>query len=275
VSTSGYYSWKRRPVSARQQANDDLLPQIRQVHQESREVYGSPRVTAALKAQGVSGSEKRVARLMRKAGIRAKTAVARHPVTTDSGHGFPVAENLLNRDFVAAAPNQKWVGDISYLPSAQGWLYLAVVIDLYSRQVVGWALDEHMEASLAVRALQMALQQRQPSAGLVFHSDRGSQYAAGEYQQLLKQYGVVASMSRRGNCWDNAVSESFFHTFKEEYLAFHPLNNLVEARSSLFDYIEIFYNRKRLHSAIGYLSPMAFEKAAQAADPPLPTNSVH
>jgi transposase InsO family protein len=258
VTVSSYYGWGKRPPSARQQANQRLLEQIRQVHQASRQTYGSPRVHAELNAQGVSCGRHRVARLMRQEQLRGQRAV-RRVRTTWSEHGLPMAPNRLQRDFQAKQPNHKWVSDLTYIPTREGWLYLAVVLDLYSRRIVGWAMDSHMTSELVCRALQMALQQRRPAAALVHHSDRGSQYASGDYRQLLEQHGLLASMSGTGNCYDNAVVESFFATLKTELIHRYQFHRRAQARTAIFAYLEGFYNRQRRHSTLGYLSPVDFE----------------
>ena len=259
ASRSGYYAWRGRDESNRSRSNRALLERIRQEHESSRQTYGSPRIHAALKAQGESCSRKRVARLMRESGIRSKIS-RRHRRTTNSKHHHRVAENLLSRDFSRARPNEAWVSDITYLPTDEGWLYLASTMDLFSRRVVGWSMGQTLDASLAVDALQMAIDQRSPPAGLLHHSDRGVQYAADAFQELLERHGVVPSMSGRGNCYDNAVQESFFHTLKTELCHHEHYRTRAEARGSVFEYIEVFYNRRRLHSTIGNLSPAAFER---------------
>ena len=264
VSTSGYYAWRDRPRSARAQANHQLLGQIRDAHRRSRCNYGSPRITRELRAQGHCVGENRIARLMRAAQIRAKSA-RKWRATTQSSHRLPVAQNALNRAFSVAQPNRVWAGDISYVWTAQGWLYLAVVLDLYSRAVIGWAMGERLTADLATQALTMALWRRKPAGGLLHHSDRGIQYAAGEYQQLLADHGIVCSMSRKGNCWDNAVVESFFHTLKVELVHHRRYLTRDEARQDIFEWIEVFYNRQRRHSTLGYRSPAEFEMMTKVA----------
>jgi len=259
VSASGYYAWRRRTPSHREQTNRVLLEQIRRTHVASRQTYGSPRVHAALRQQDVVCSRKRVARLMRLHGLRGCDRRRRRPLTTQSCHDWPVAANVLARDFNADAPNQKWLGDISYIATHEGFLYLASLEDVHSRKIVGWAMDEGLDTSLVERALQMAFAQRKPPAGLLHHSDRGSQYASDDYRRLLAQHHVTVSMSRRGNCYDNAMKESFFATLKSE-CASKPFGTRAEARTVLFEYIEGFYNRQRLHSALGYLSPEQFEQ---------------
>ena len=261
VARSGYYAWRKRGPSARAQANVELVKQIAAVHRESRGTYGSPRVHVELRAQGVACGKNRVARLMKEKEIRAKQK-RRFVVTTDSGHGRPVASNHLGRKFEVQTPNTVWAGDITYIPTSQGWLYLAVVLDLASRRVVGWSMGETLESRLATGALKMALAQRRPARGLLMHSDRGSQYASLEYQELLEENGHRCSMSRKGNCWDNAVVESFFATLKTELIAGQRFRSRADARAAVFEYIEVWYNRKRRHSTLGYLSPAAYEKNA-------------
>jgi len=259
VSESGYYAWRKRPPSARAKANAVLVEQIRDVHRGSRQTYGSPRIHAVLRARGVVCNHKRVERLMRVHHIRGCDRRKRRPTTTQSRHPYPVAANLLRRDFTAEAPNRKWLGDISYIDTREGVLYLASLEDVFSRKIVGWAMEDSMETVLVEQALRMALTQRQPSAGLLHHSDRGSQYASDAYRALLAQHDITASMSRTGDCYDNAMKESFFATLKTE-CATEPFTTQAEARTAIFEYIEVFYNRQRLHSALGYLSPEQFER---------------
>ena len=264
VSPAGYYAWRNRPESCRSGHNRALLSAIRVIHRESRETYGSPSIWDALLKQGHDVGEHRVARLMRVEGIRAKT-VKKWRATTQSNHRLPVAANTLNRQFTVAAPNQVWAGDITYIWTAEGWLYLAVILDLYSRAVIGWALGTRLTGDLAQDALTMALQQRPPTTGLLHHSDRGSQYAATRYQQVLAAHGVIASMSRRGNCWDNACVESFFGTLKRELVYHRHYATREDAKRDIFEYIEVFYNRKRRHSALGYDSPAEYEARTAVA----------
>jgi transposase InsO family protein len=239
-------------------ANQKLVLKIKVVHTQSQRTYGSPRVYQALRAQGYRCNHKRVERLMRINDIRAKHS-QRYKITTQSNHTHPVAPNLLARHFEAQRANEKWVSDITYIPTAEGWLYLAGVMDLHSRKIVGWAMRKRMTSELVCSAFRMALLQRQPPAGLLHHSDRGSQYAAQPYQDLLKQHHCQISMSRKGNCWDNAPMESFFATLKNELVHHQSYLTRAQAKSDIFAYIEGFYNRVRLHSALDYLSPDQFE----------------
>jgi len=260
VSRSGYYAWRGRPPSAREMANRELVGEIRALHRASRETYGSPRIYREMRARGFLCSENRIARLMRLHHIQAKGR-RRYKVTTKAKEARPVAPNLLRQDFVAERPNEKWLADISYIPTAEGWLYLAVVLDLYARRVVGWAMASRMSVKLTLNALRMALMQRRPEPGLIHHSDRGSQYTSAEYQRLLKSWGVQVSMSGAGNCYDNAPVESFFGTLKGELVEHVRYQARAEARSDIFDYVEVFYNRQRIHSTIGYVSPLTYEQA--------------
>ena len=258
VGRSGYYAWCKRPISQRELSNQALLVQIKQVHQASRQTYGSPRMHAALQRQGLDCGRNRVARLMHMSGIAARKRSKRHPVTTQRQPGVVPAPNRLAQDFSASEPNRKWVADITYIDTAEGWLYLAPVLDLYSRMVVGWAMADHMGSSLVEAAFEMALTRRHPQAGLLHHSDQGSQYTSGAYQQKLADQRCEISMSGVGNCYDNAVMESFFGTVKTECAdAQFPTRAI--ARTKLFEYMEIWYNRQRLHSTLGYLSPVEFE----------------
>jgi putative transposase len=264
VSASGYYAWRARPESTRSQTDRALLESIRRVHAESRRRYGSPRVHAALQAEGHRVGRNRVARLMRRHGIRVRTK-RRFRVTTDSKHAFPLAPNLLDRQFTASGPNKVWLADITYIPTGEGWLYLAVVLDLFSRKVVGWAMRETLAQELTLAALRMAITSRRPGPGLLHHADRGSQYAAHDYRRLLAKHGMRCSMSRKGDCWDNAPMESFFGSLKTELEEDGPFPTRQAARSALFAFIEGFYNRQRLHSAIGYKAPAEMEQLAAAA----------
>ena len=259
VSNSGYYAWLKRPQSKRSRENALLLHEIRIVHRRSRKNYGSPRVAKELKSQGISCSENRVARLMKANGIKARTKL-KFKATTDSKHNLPVAPNLLNQRFTADGPDSVWVSDITYISTNEGWLYLAGVLDLYNRQVVGWSADQRMTRQLTIDALEKAIIRRSPGPGLIHHSDRGLQYAARDYQQILKQHGMIVSMSRKGNCYDNAVMESFFKTLKTELVYQRRFATREEAKKMLFDYIEIYYNRQRIHSTLGYKTPVEFER---------------
>jgi putative transposase len=259
VGRSGYYAWRSRPTSLRAQANEALLVKIQAEFQISRETYGSPRIHAALQRQEVKCGRKRVARLMRVHRIIARKRQKRHPVTTQREAGAVPAPNLLKQNFSALAPNQKWVTDITYIETAEGWLYLATVLDLFSRKIVGWAMADHLEASLVEEAWNMARLQRQPKAGLLHHSDQGRQYTSATYQSRLTTSQCQVSMSRVGNCLDNAAMESFFGTLKTE-CAIQPFATRTQARTAIFEYIEAWYNRQRLHSSLGYLSPVEFEQ---------------
>ena len=258
VSTSGYYAWMSQQPSPRSTANVHLLKQIREIRRGHAKNYGSPRVYRALRKQGCKAGRHRVARLMRKHGLIASQK-RRWVRTTDSQHQLPVARNLLERDFTAPAPNMRWVGDISYIPTDEGWLFLAVVLDLFARRVVGWRMDDNMRTPLVTGALQMAAESRDIAPGLLFHSDQGSQYASGNFQAQLKTYGMVCSMSRRGECWDNAAMESFFGTLKQELIHQVHFKTRQEAKSAIFEYIEVFYNRQRLHSTLDYIPPSEYE----------------
>lgn len=262
VSASGYYAWRGRPESPRAAENRALLAGIRSVHARHRGRYGAPRIHAALRAEGRLVSRGRVERLMHRHGIRVTTQRRFRVVTTDSNHSLPVADNLLDQTFLATRPNQIWLADITYIPTDEGWLYLATVLDLFTRKVVGWAMRDHMRQELTIAALTMAIQRRRPGPGLIHHSDRGSQYAAGSYRQVLDAADMVQSMSRKGNCWDNAPMESFFHTLKTELVHHAAYPTREAAKRDLFAYIEGYYNRQRLHSALAYLTPEQAELQA-------------
>lgn len=259
VTRSGYYAWRNRPASPREQANQQLVAQIKKIHQSSRQTYGSPRIHAALRRIGIVCGRHRVARLMRLHGIAASKPRKRFPVTTQRQPGAIPAPNLLNQDFSAPAPNRKWVTDITYIDTAEGWLYLAPVLDLYSRRVVGWAMADHMETSLVQAAIEMALARRHPAAGWLHHSDQGRQYTSSAYQQRLTASQCQISMSRVGNCYDNAVMESFLGTLKSECVT-GQFATRAQARTTIFEYIEVWYNRQRLHSSLDYCSPVEFEQ---------------
>lgn len=263
VSRAGFYACRQRRQSARSLRDEQVRRKVCSIHAQSRATYGSPRVHAELRAEGYGCSRKRVARLMRECGLRVKGRRPRRPQTTDSRHGDSMAANVLGRRFSveqAGGVNRVWCGDITYVPTREGWLYLAVLLDLGSRAVVGWAMKETLEASLASDALRMALVRRRPQRGLLHHTDRGSQYAAIEYREMLERRAVVASMSGRGNCYDNAVAESFFATLEWELIQVSDWQTRVEARRALFEYIECWYNRQRRHSSLGYLSPLEYEQ---------------
>lgn len=264
VSRSGYYSWLRRPPSERSIENERLVARIRVIHAQSRETYGSPRVHAELVSEGERVNKKRVARLMRENGIQPKTA-RRFKVTTNSNHSQPVAENTLNREFYATAPNRKWLTDITYIWTCEGWLYLAVVLDLFAKRVVGWSMKKTLSRALVFGGLKMAVGRRNPDRNLLHHSDRGSQYASDDYQLLLGFYDMECSMSRKGDCWDNAPMESFFATLKKELVYTTIFQTRQEAIDAVFDFIECFYNTKRRHSANGQVSPMEFERMYEMA----------
>jgi transposase InsO family protein len=260
VSRSGFYAWCGRPEGGHKRRDRELQSAIVRIHAESRKTYGSPRIHAELQARNVPISLKRVARLMRDAGIVARRRRPFRPQTTDSKHSHPIAENLLARDFVRIASDQAWVGDITYVPTVEGWLYLAVLLDLHSRRVVGCSMSPQIDRHLVPGALTMAVAHRGvPSCGVLHHSDRRSQYASKDYRDALAQYSFQCSMSRKGNCWDNAVSESFFSTIKTELVHQRRFATRLEARQSIVEYIEVFYNRQRRHATLGYLSPVQFE----------------
>jgi putative transposase len=259
VSVSGYYAWSKRPPSQHSQKDAQLAEYVKTAFQANRRVYGNPRIHAELRDQGIKCAPKRVARLMREQGLFAKRPRHR-TITTKSEPGAQVAPNLLQRDFSAEQPNTKWVADTTYIWTAEGWLYLAVVLDLFSRMVVGWSMAATQDATLVVQALRMAITRRRPQAGLLHHTDRGSTYTSESYQALLQQEGMVVSMSRTADCYDNAAMESFFHSFKGECVDGQSFQTRSQARSSTFDYVETFSNRTRSHSTLQYLSPLAYEQ---------------
>jgi len=270
VSENGYYNWRKRGKSQRKQDDDGIAERIEDAYDANRGVYGSPRIHAELKAQGIHCGRKRIVRLMREKGISARRK-RRKVRTTNSNHSSPIAPNLLERDFAADAPNKKWVTDMTYIATYEGWLYLAGVLDTYSRKLIGWAMGKQHDAELVKEALHMALIQRQPAADLVHHSDRGSEYASTSYQELLHQHNIQISMSRKGDCYDNSMIESFWGTLKEEGIGEAIFSSRKEAETALFDYIEVFYNRKRRHSSLGYLSPVDFEKQEEKREDSLLT----
>jgi len=258
VTRSGFYAWEKRDPSERAIDDQSLALEIAAIHKASGETYGSPRVHAELRAKGIEVSCKRVARLMRELGIRSLRK-RRFKATTDSGHALPVADNILDRTFEVDAPDVAWVTDITYVRTDEGWLYLAAILDLFSRRVVGHAMSERIDRELVLRALRDAVGRRDPDEHLLHHSDRGSQYASGDYQVALRERGVVCSMSRKGNCWDNAVAESFFATLKTECVYPRRFATRAEAREAIFHFIEVFYNGRRRHSTLGYMTPVEFE----------------
>jgi putative transposase len=264
VSRSGFYDWLTRPESCRTVEDRRILVHIRASHARSRQIYGSPRIHRDLKEDGVQAGRGRVARLMKANGIQGKQK-RRFQVTTDSDHALPVAPNLLERDFTAEAPNRVWVGDITYIQTVEGWLYLAVLLDLFSRRVVGWSAGKWLDTDLPLAALQMACRIRQPGEGCIHHSDQGKQYASKAYREVLDQRKIIASMSRKGDCWDNAVAESFFASLKLEHLEGKPLKGRQETIRELEDFIEQFYNRQRRHSTLDYQTPVGYEIIGRAA----------
>jgi len=264
VSPSAYYAWLHRAPSSREKEDTHLSDMLQDAFEKSRRTYGTRRLKIALSRQGRSVGRRRIGRLMKEAGLACKTK-RRFKVTTDSKHDLPIAPNYLDRQFAVARANQVYAGDITYIPTREGWLYLAVVIDLFSRQVVGWSMAGHMKTQLVNDALLMALWKRKPNKGLLWHTDRGSQYASDSHRNLLKQHGIQQSISLKGNCWDNAVSESFFHTLKTELIHHQTFHSREEAKQAVFEYIEVFYNRERLHSANGYMSPIDYELQQMAA----------
>jgi len=268
VSRSGYYAWLGRGESGRSKRNRGLLSLIHQVYLKSRRVYGSPRVTDELRDRGLVCNYKRVARLMRQAGLRPKT-VKKFRATTDSQHNLPVAPNLLGRNFTVAGANRVWLADITYIPTTEGWLYLAGVLDLYTRRVVGHAMSHRINSELTLGALRQALARYRPGPGLIHHSDQGKQYAAGDYRKLLRAHQAIASMSRKGDPWDNAPMESFWGTLKRELVHHERFETRAEAKAKIFEYIEVFYNGQRRHSALGSVSPVEYETAGSRPQPTL------
>jgi transposase InsO family protein len=262
ASKAGYYAWRKREASDRDKRDETITKKIVEIHRKSRKTYGSPRIHRALRKVGVSCGRKRVARLMREIGVKGKQR-KRFRRTTDSKHEHPIAENVLNRRFLPheiSGPNVVWAGDITYIWTMEGWLYLSVILDLFSRRVIGWSMRHTMEAELALDALLMALDQRRPTSGVLHHTDRGVQYACGDYRKLLTRNKMICSMSRKGDCWDNAVSESFFATLKSELIETQPWETREQVRAAVFEYIEVWYNRERLHSSLDYNSPAAYEE---------------
>ncbi len=258
VSRSGYYRWQKRSSSRRERSNRALLAEIRSIHEHSRGIYGSPRVTAELRASGWVCGENRVARLMRQNEIVSRRK-RKYRKTTDSRHSYPVSPNHLSREFTVSRPNAAWVSDITYIWTSEGWLYLAGIVDLYSRMVIGWSMSRHLNSQLTLAALHQALNRRDVRPGLIHHSDRGGEYAAGVYQAKMSACGMIGSMSRKGDCWDNAVMESFFATLKTELVYQQQFVTRQEAKLKIFEYIEVFYNRQRRHSTLEYKTPAEFE----------------
>lgn len=261
VAPSGYYAWRNRPQNAWERRRAEVGKLIAKLFEKTRGVYGSPRMKAELEAIGHVHSKNYVARIMKEQRLQAKM-VKRFRKTTDSAHRERVYRNCLNRNFTAQRVNETWVGDITYIWTQEGWMYLSVFLDLYSRRVVGWCLQDHLNDELVLRALRMAIQQRKPEEGLIIHTDRGVQYTSRRYRGLLEQIKAIGSMSRKGDCWDNAVAESFFGTIKREHIAFERYRTKAEAKTDIFEYIEVFYNRQRRHSTIGNVAPARFEMAA-------------
>jgi len=259
VSSAGYYAWIDREPSAADKRREELADEIRTAHADVKRRYGSPRMHAELNARGHACSVNTVAKIMKGLGIQAISHRKFRVCTTDSNHEFPVAANVVDQDFTASKPNEVWLSDITCVPTQEGWLYLAAVEDMYSRRVVGWSMDVTMESRLVVDALAMAVKQRFPDDGLVAHSDRGSQYASEHYQRVLAKQGITCSMSRKGNCYDNAPMESFFATLKKELVHHETYATIAEAKASVFEVIEVFYNRVRRHSSLGYVAPAEFE----------------
>ena len=259
VGISGYFAWRRRPENKYAQEDVLLTVSIKKIHQDSRGTYGAPRVQAVLVEEGLRVSRARITRLMKAAGLKVRCK-RKFRTTTNSTHRHPVAENLLDREFTADQPNQKWVTDITYLPTLEGWMYLAVVMDLFSRKIVGWAMRRTLHTELVVAALTMAQRNRRPGQGILHHSDQGVQYASSEYRQALERLQALQSMSRKGECWDNAAMESFFATLKLELDLHKAQGNRTETRNLVFEWIEVFYNRERRHSSLGYRSPTRFEE---------------
>jgi putative transposase len=265
VSRSGYYEWLSRPPRIQAEADQHVEAQIQHYFAQGRGTYGTRRIKYLLAQEGFQVSRRRIGRVLSQAGLRCKTR-RRFKAPTASGQAQTVAPNQLNREFTVYAPDTVYVGDITYLPTGEGWLYLAVVLDLCSRAVVGWSMADNRRAELVNQALSMAICQRQPVVGLIMHTDRGSQYGADSYRQLLRQHGIQPSMSRKGNCWDNAVAESFFHTLKTELIYLEDYDTYEEAQTAVFEYIEVFYNRQRCHSANGYLAPLVYEQALKTSE---------
>jgi transposase InsO family protein len=261
VSRSGYYAFLKRPESERSKRQKEVVAHIRRIHKTNHEIYGAPRITVELNTEGIQAGKNMVARLMRKNGIRSKTR-KKYKATTDSNHDLPVAENILNRDFIACTRNRKWVSDITYIGTDEGWMYLAGILDLCDGAIVGWSMHTRMTRELVLNALRDACARRRPAPGLILHSDRGSQYCSDEYQKEIAKRKFVCSMSRKGNCWDNAPMESFWGKLKTEWLYGRKFHTRAEAKQAVFEYIELFYNRKRLRAANGYIPPLKMRDVA-------------
>lgn len=259
VSKSGYYAWRNRPKSKQKERKEKLTAQIKRIHLESRKNYGSPKITKQLQVEGIMITQKTVSRIMKEEGIRSKT-VKKYKATTNSKHQLPVYPNLLNQQFKVERPGQAWVADITYIWTSEGWLYLATIMELFSRRILGWAMGERMTKELVMTALKRAIRTQPPTAGLIHHSDRGSQYASKEYQQLLRDNNIITSMSRKGNCYDNACIESFHSVIKKELIFHEKYRTREEAKRSIIEYIVSFYNYKRIHSFTNYMPPIAYEK---------------
>lgn len=259
VSRSGYYKWLGRPESDRERQRKEWTEQVKEVYNENRQLYGSPKITERLHQKGIKVSRRTVTRIMKENGIRSKT-VKKYKATTNSKHALPVQENVMNQEFTASKPNEKWVTDITYVSTEEGWLYLASVMDLYSRKIVGWHMSERMTKELVLQALRQAHGRQQPGLGLLHHSDRGSQYASHDYQKQLQTYEMIGSMSRKGNCYDNACIESFHSVLKKELIYLNKYRTREEAKKSIFEYIEVFYNNQRIHSTIDYHTPSEYER---------------
>jgi len=259
VKRSSYYSWKNRPEGKREKENIKLLQEIKKIYVNNKEIYGSPRICSELKDMGIKCGKNRVAKIMKNNGIISKIK-KKYRYKSKCSNNLNMCENILNRSFKIDRPDIVWVSDITYIPTKEGWLYLCIVLDLYSRKVVGWSMNNNMKTELAIKALQMAIINRKPDEKIIFHSDRGVQYTSNSFREILLKNRIIQSMSRSGNCWDNACAESFFHTLKAELIKHASYNSRREAELSIFEYIEIFYNRKRRHSYLNYMSPVKFEE---------------
>lgn len=260
ISKSRYYEWKKSPVSDRKERDKEYFEIIKELFIVNRSNYGSPRIHDDMKKRQIACSRKRVARIMRENGLKARPKRI-FKVTTDSRHNYPIAENLLDRNFIVRTPNRYWVSDITYIPTFEGWLYLCVILDLFSRKAVGWSMASHLRSELAIEALKMAVFHRSPAKGLIFHSDRGIQYASEDFREQLDEYEMIQSMSRKGDCWDNACAEIFFSTLKQEEVFQNKYKSRAEARQRIFEYIAVYYNRRRSHSFLDYVSPDEYEVA--------------